>query len=68
MVTAEPKLRMTIHDTIHTYMPREDITVYELAKLHQLITVSVVSPMKPEDRDAYIDRYGLQRHFVAGDE
>lgn len=60
----EPLLRMTINGVVYTYMPREDITVYELAKIHQLITVSVVSPMKPEDRDAYVTHYGLERHFV----
>jgi hypothetical protein len=46
-------------------MPREDITVYELAKIHQLITVSVVSPMKPEDTNVYVEKYGLLRHFDA---
>jgi hypothetical protein len=60
----EPQLRMTINDVMHVYAPREDITVYELAKLHQLITVSVSSPMKPVDRDAYVEKYGLLRHFV----
>ena len=60
----EPLLRMTINGVIYTYMPREDITVYELAKIHQLITVSVVSPMKPEDTAVYVEKYGLLRHFV----
>ena len=60
----EPLLRMTINGVVYTYMPREDITVFELAKIHQLIAVSVVSPMKPEDRDAYVAHYGLERHFV----
>ena len=59
----EPKIQISIHGKLHTYMPKEDISVYELAKIHQLITVSVVSPIKPENRDAYIDRYGLLRHF-----
>ena len=61
----EPILRMSINGTMYNYAPREDITVYELAKLHQLITVSVVSPMRPEDTAAYVEKYGLLKHFVA---
>jgi hypothetical protein len=59
----EPIIRMIINGVVHTYMPREDITVYELAKIHQLISVSVVSPLMPEIRDAYVEKYGLLRHF-----
>jgi hypothetical protein len=60
----EPIIRMMINHVMHTYMPREDITVYELAKIHQLISVSVVSPLKADIRDAYVEKYGLLRHFV----
>ena len=60
----EPTIRMQVHEVIRTYAPREDITVFELAKIHQLITVSVVSPMKPEDTAVYVEKYGLLRHFV----
>ena len=59
----EPQFRMIINDVMRVYMPREDITVYELAKLHQLITIMVGSPMKPVFRDAYVEKYGLLRHF-----
>ena len=59
----EPQFRMIINDVMRVYMPREDITVYELAKLHQLITITALSPMKSVFRDAYVEKYGLLRHF-----
>lgn len=48
---------------MRTYNPKEDITTYELARIHLLIQVAVFSPMIAEDRDEYIDRYNLERHF-----
>jgi hypothetical protein len=55
---------MTIDNKNYSYLPQEDITVFELAKLHQLISVSMISPMRPADSDRYMERYNLIRHFT----
>jgi hypothetical protein len=63
MNITEPIIRMTYKGQWISYNPKPDITTYELAKLHQLIAVSVVSPLKADIRDAFIDQYNLIRHF-----
>ena len=59
----EPKIRIQYNKAYYYYNPKEDITTFELAKLHQWLAVQMVSPMYPLDSDAYIDRYNLLRHF-----
>lgn len=59
----EPKLSVVYAGKYYTYNPKKDITTFELAKIHQFITVCLWAPMKSEDRDAYIEKYELIRHF-----
>lgn len=59
----EPTLKVAYKDAFYTYNPKTDITTYELAKIHQFITVCQWSPMNKEDRDEYFSKYNLLRHF-----
>lgn len=61
--TKGPTLKLMIKGAMRTYNPKEDITAYEAARIHLLITVAAWSPMNAVDRDEYIDRYNLERHF-----
>ena len=61
----EPVIRVQYMDKWHTYNPKDDITTFELAKLHQWLAVQMVSPMYPLDSATYIDTYNLLRHFDA---
>ena len=61
--TKAPSLRINVKGKWCTYNPKEDITAYEAARIHLLITVAAWSPMNAVDRDEYIDRYNLERHF-----
>lgn len=47
----------------YVYNPREDITAYEVARMHLLITVVTHSSMDTELLNDYIDKYNLLRHF-----
>jgi hypothetical protein len=59
----EPILNMQYRGEWYSYAPKENITTYELAKLHQLITVITVSPISSDSRNDYMDKYNLMRHF-----
>ena len=64
----EPTIKITFFDNWYTYTPKEDITTFELAKIHQLITVACVSATDPKDRDNYMLEYNLVRHFTLVEE
>ena len=63
MKTNGPVLKLLYKGVMCEYNPKEDITAYELARLHLLITVAVYSSVNEQDRDAYIDKHHLARHF-----
>lgn len=58
-----PVLKMMYRNKEYVYNPREDITAYEVARMHLLITVVTHSSMDTELLNDYIDKYNLLRHF-----
>lgn len=58
------ELKFGIGGEMFSYEPQPDITAYEAAQLGKLILVSVHAFVPTEDRQEFILKHGLMRHFT----
>jgi len=61
----DPNIIIYIDHEQYEWTPLEDITAFEFAKFYQLLAVLQVSQY-PE-KDEYIKKYNLIRHFTKND-
>jgi hypothetical protein len=49
---------------VYRFEPRQDMTPYEASRIFQLFIVSLIHPKVNLDRQEFLARYALHRHFV----